>query len=409
MLLKGDAFATLDIATTLAGAGVIAIGLGAVAGAVARLGRTISSAAEGRSAPGEPSVRPTSAPAAPSGPAEAPAAPEPKRRAEPRLPPAPTLPADTPETAPEPKPAAPDVKLDVAAARPQRPPVVVARPRRAPKAEPSEARDEQAFEGPIVVAPKFSGFAVQRPEAPPAEVARPEVTPPPAEPSPGTQPSEVAAVEDVEAAPVEPPVVEAATEGVADSAPEASAGPEPSVAAREDDVSPPAKTPPPDWLVRARARREARAKSEPVVEAPTTPVPPAAEAEEPSRIVIREGELNGVTYRFFQDGSVEAQSAHGVRRFPTVEALRATVLGARGKDGAPPDPSRPDFAEAADIDGRTTPEDGPAEGERMDAPRFRAAGADEPASPDQSFDENEALDAAIAELEGGRDPAATGR
>ncbi|HEY0293120.1 MAG TPA: hypothetical protein VGC51_12450 [Hansschlegelia sp.] len=193
---------------------------------------------------------------------------------------------------------------------------------------------------------------------------------------------------------------------MADSAPEASAEPEPSVAAREDDVSPPAKTPPPDWLVRARARREARAKSEPVDEAPTTPAPPAAEAEEPSRIVIREGELNGVTYRFFQDGSVEAQSAHGVRRFPTVEALRATVLGARGKDGGPPDPSRPDFAEA---DGQTTPEDGSAEGERMDAPRFRAAGADDPASPDQSFDESEALDAAIAELEGGRDPAAAGR
>ncbi|MFJ5488837.1 hypothetical protein ACIKTA_15120, partial [Hansschlegelia beijingensis] len=38
MLLQGDAFATLDIATRLAGSGVLAIGLGAVTGAIQRFG-----------------------------------------------------------------------------------------------------------------------------------------------------------------------------------------------------------------------------------------------------------------------------------------------------------------------------------------------------------------------------------
>ncbi|MFL1876179.1 hypothetical protein ACIKT0_13505, partial [Hansschlegelia beijingensis] len=52
MLLQGDAFATLDIATRLAGSGVLAIGLGAVTGAIQRFGRIVARAAGGREGEG---------------------------------------------------------------------------------------------------------------------------------------------------------------------------------------------------------------------------------------------------------------------------------------------------------------------------------------------------------------------
>ena len=130
----------------------------------------------------------------------------------------------------------------------------------------------------------------------------------------------------------------------------------------------------PEWLARARARREARAKSEaPAVESgqvETAPIPvfrsdpavepvappvgsetppepgapssealddlaPPAEADEAVEAkIVSEGEHNGVIYRFFDDGAVEAASPSGVRRFASVDDLRATVRNARGQDDA---------------------------------------------------------------------------
>lgn len=161
----------------------------------------------------------------------------------------------------------------------------------------------------------------------------------------------------------------------------------------------------PDWLARARARREARAKAEapavpaaapalaanPAPEAPaiTDPHPepesvvrpiadeptpgvvePDPQAEEAGSTVVSEGEHNGVVYRFYDDGSVEAASAYGVRRFATVDELRATVQAARGADG-------------------------------LELPPGVAAAQDSDPSPSSEADP---LDAALAELE--RQPAA---
>lgn len=163
----------------------------------------------------------------------------------------------------------------------------------------------------------------------------------------------------------------------------------------------PAPTPEPkvpEWLARARERRAARMKAgedEPAVDAPPVfvsapapeptvepepkdtadPEPPAAASEAerseqeeapPSPRVVREGEHNGVHYRFFEDGSVEAESAHGVRRFSSIDELRETVLAARGavdEDAAAPElgpetptPQDPLDEALAELEGRSAPE-----------------------------------------------------
>ncbi|MDR4307494.1 hypothetical protein IHQ68_12790 [Chelatococcus sambhunathii] len=179
-------------------------------------------------------------------------------------------------------------------------------------------------------------------------------------------------------------------------APESPPVPEP--AANEPAAARPApagQPPVPEWLARARARREARLRTdtpraperprfvrepEPAVETPPapprspepdaepadaephpaldqaasaeppvspdpTPVsPPEAErADEPvpeaaDRRLVSEGEHNGVMYRFYDDGSVEAQSPHGVRRFASVDDLRRAVMNARGPGRLDADP-----------------------------------------------------------------------
>jgi hypothetical protein len=117
----------------------------------------------------------------------------------------------------------------------------------------------------------------------------------------------------------------------------------------------------PEWLARARARRQAKADQDVAVPAPEPSVVEAEPASEPEPFaavdgpepvqpqpepqdvqqdaqpqsedgprLVREGEHRGVTYRFYDDGSVEAESPHGARRFANVDELRATVIAARG-------------------------------------------------------------------------------
>ncbi|MET0314248.1 MAG: hypothetical protein ABW275_07640 [Hansschlegelia sp.] len=60
-----------------------------------------------------------------------------------------------------------------------------------------------------------------------------------------------------------------------------------------------------------------------------------ADGAEQPRVVLREGEHNGVTYRFLEGGAIEAESQHGTRHFASIEELKATVARARGDSGDP--------------------------------------------------------------------------
>lgn len=164
-------------------------------------------------------------------------------------------------------------------------------------------------------------------------------------------------------------------------------------------IDPPQPDPPasppepriPEWLARARERRAARLQDgggpatravappppEPAPQFRPEPEPPQIDEPAPEAIVdtgpqlLREGEHNGVNYRFYDDGSVEAATAHGVRRFASIAELRTTVLAARGE-----------FAEPEQPGPEPEPESEP----------------ETPAPPRR--DDDDPLDAALAELEG---------
>lgn len=77
--------------------------------------------------------------------------------------------------------------------------------------------------------------------------------------------------------------------------------------------------------------------------------PELAETEEPRGAVVRSGTLNGVLYRFYADGSVEAVTPTGLRHFRSMEELRHVILAARSGGTAP--------AEELDVD--VTPHEEP--------------------------------------------------
>ncbi|PZQ17010.1 MAG: hypothetical protein DI565_06380 [Ancylobacter novellus] len=514
LLASGDSFAVLDIATRLAGWGVFAIGLGAIASVLGRLTRAVetgASASRSRASPQAapfsslklgPLVRvPADEPRAPRPVAVEPTAPqpqvaEPKRESfgAPTLDPAPARPRPAPpivvvtppvadarrpdpeprfEPSPEPEATREIVAEDSETDEPQGDAIPT------PSVEPhagdddeaalskkerrqrrrEERRQEEAFERPRVVAPVLGGgqlFAGRDrrtdavgPVAPPTERAERPVFQTRNADSSGKEPEsasetavqtvsaeervarpETPAVEETRtAAPVvDTTPVDAVDDGLSGAGdPDPKTGDAVTSEAAEERLSEPvpserivvepnvpekASEPKvPEWLARARARREARSTLEQEVQAsqPAEPEPIAesaavteeAEAEtsevaaveqdapavepswsgvgtepqigsepepepepehEPAETepgepqVVREGEHRGVTYRFFDDGSVEALSPHGSRRFATVEELRATVIAARGPGYAEeePDPvsepAEPAPAEAPDQD-----------------------------------------------------------
>ncbi|MFL1876398.1 hypothetical protein ACIKT0_14630, partial [Hansschlegelia beijingensis] len=137
---------------------------------------------------------------------------------------------------------------------------------------------------------------------------------------------------------------------------------------------------------------ETETKAEAVVAAE-----PAVEPEAPTAgpRLVREGELKGVTYRFFDDGSVEAESPHGRRRFASVDDLRRTVLAARGGVFDPADEPEEEDEPAP-----------PAASAEHDRPRFGGEPQEAPpvtVSPADRVSEDP-LDAALAELEQGAPP-----
>ncbi|GLK55923.1 hypothetical protein JOD31_000842 [Methylopila capsulata] len=390
LMLTGGMVATLDIAAGLAGSGVFALGLGAVVAALERLTRAVSTTAQLRALPGVVQAA--------------------AHHEEP--------PADAPR-APEPRPFTPP---------PSRPVVKAQKPRREPTLEKTPAARSPEVAPPVVVAPILGGGLSrtawdEEPTAP-----APERNEPPAE---VLEP----AGSDLAAAPEPEP----------QSAPIAEQAPEP--VKKEARV--------PEWLARARARREAKTVedggasssapdlgapvapiavaaaavavvdtaeafepspephsfAEDVVDEPAPPAPEEAEpaAYDPSEVVVREGEHNGVMYRFFEDGSIEAQTDHGARRFASIEDLRTTILAARGRlddelDGARDvdvtdpvanedvsEPVEPAAAEAAETDPLPEPK---IESEAGETPE---AAAETPPAPEPE----DPFEAALAALEGG--------
>ncbi|WP_024816248.1 hypothetical protein [Methylopila sp. 73B] len=408
LMMTGGMVATLDIAAGLAGSGVFALGLGAVVAALERLTRAVATTAQLRALPG---VVQAAAP-----------------REEP--------PAEAPRP-PEARPFTPPLS---------RPVVKAQKPRREPTLDETAAVRAPEVAPPAVVAPILGGalpriareeeptpFAAERSE-PPAEVVAP------AEP-------DLAAAPEPQAEPAPPP------EPIAEQAPEP--------AKKEARV--------PEWLARARARREAKtvedggaSSSGPDLGAPVAPIaataavavvetaeafepspephpfadegvdepaPPAPEADEtpahdPSEVVVREGEHNGVMYRFFEDGSIEAQTDHGARRFASIEDLRTTILAARGRlddelDGtteadvtaAVPDEDVSEPAEPAAGEGVPNEAQGEHVAQAEAQPESEAGETAEASAESRTAPEPEdPFEAALAALEGGpRDTARPSR
>lgn len=316
-----------------------------------------------------------------------------RRRAEPPLA---EEPQDGATAAPTPQPVTAPERLEPSA-RPIMP--IRATPVAEAPAEPAPVEEPVVGE---THATEARSQDVAPPAGQPAEDVKPEADAAPPVQATDEPQTPLAASGQAEApAPESPPMPEpaadepAADEPVADE-PVAAAGPAPA-----------GQPPVPEWLARARARREARLRTEPPraperprfvrepeqpVETPPAPprspepdpepadaephpapdaaapeppvssdptpvLPPEAErGEEPvpesaDRRLVSEGEHNGVMYRFYDDGSVEAQSPHGVRRFASVDDLRRAVMNARGPGRLDADPeAAPDVLAPVETD-----------------------------------------------------------
>ena len=66
--------------------------------------------------------------------------------------------------------------------------------------------------------------------------------------------------------------------------------------------------------------------------------PPRAPAEPPAPTLVREGVVEGRRYRFFSDGSIEAEGPHGLRRYRSMDEAREDILRGRADhtEGRPP-------------------------------------------------------------------------
>ena len=107
--------------------------------------------------------------------------------------------------------------------------------------------------------------------------------------------------------------------------------------------------------VRAAPEREretpAAAPASPPAAAPA-PVPAAKSEGDPSQTVIREGVVEGRHFRLYADGSIDAEGPNGMRRYRSVDDLRADML-ASSQDSAPEETtSEPEQREAAPEEAR---------------------------------------------------------
>jgi hypothetical protein len=63
--------------------------------------------------------------------------------------------------------------------------------------------------------------------------------------------------------------------------------------------------------------------------------PPRAAAEPAAPTLVREGVVDGRRYRFFSDGSIEADGPHGLRRYRSMDEAREDILQNRGDQDTP--------------------------------------------------------------------------
>lgn len=91
------------------------------------------------------------------------------------------------------------------------------------------------------------------------------------------------------------------------------------------------------------ASLEARAEIAPA----QTPVPrrPAAAEETSAPALVREGVIEGRQYRFYSDGSIEAEGATGLRRYRSIDEAREQILRERQDQEPGRAAGRDDFAE----------------------------------------------------------------
>jgi hypothetical protein len=102
--------------------------------------------------------------------------------------------------------------------------------------------------------------------------------------------------------------------------------------------------PVPDFLVRTATVSAAAAAA------------PAAVAGSEEPALLREGSLNGVNYRFYSDGAVEAEGASGTERYASLDALRAAILARRSRfDEGEPGDGRPEIGELRDEEPSSEP------------------------------------------------------
>ena len=102
--------------------------------------------------------------------------------------------------------------------------------------------------------------------------------------------------------------------------------------------------------VRAAPEREAQAAAP--AAAPTPAPTPAGKVDgDPAQTVIREGVVEGRHFRLYADGSIDAEGPNGMRRYRSVDDLRADML-ASSQEAAGESTSEPEQREAASEEAR---------------------------------------------------------
>lgn len=90
--------------------------------------------------------------------------------------------------------------------------------------------------------------------------------------------------------------------------------------------------PVPDFLTRASTAAPVAAAAATIAASAAVAATVSAKEEQPASsepALLREGLLNGVNYRFYSDGSVEAEGANGPQRYASVNELRDEILSRR--------------------------------------------------------------------------------
>lgn len=266
LLVTDDTFAAIDVGSILFVGAAVVTALAALAQSVARLARSLEQRPAAMTLPHTAETLPVRAPLVPApSPAPAPAAVTPP-----------------PATAP-----LPEKKAEAPA--PVAPPVV-------PPAAVVPVAPETSATPPVVAPPastRFSPLPPRTPEARPEPKPEPEPSPAPA---PVIVPRPVVPARGSAPEPPKSPFLARATGLFGTSAPVSVSRPDPAPEAKEPLVD------------------EGEGK---------------IDADEPERLLVREGELNGMFYRFYSDGSVEAEGEDGIETFASITELRSVILSRR--------------------------------------------------------------------------------